>query len=196
MIRQKKPIQKVLEKYEHFLKTVKALQNDPHSPNLNSLIKEFEINKYVKTALINLAIIDIESENVYHWLSFDIDKQLVLTILNYILERSKKTRQVNLPLEGFTKALEQQNEILEYLKTVKQDRSPHVFKMPLETKTLFEKEDQRHKDRVYLAGLAMQGLIQNAPANNLHNSSEGTDLALQWADELLTKLYSKQKTTA
>lgn len=194
MTRQKKPLQKVIDKYEDFLKSL-ITNSGGCELTINELIKEFQINKYIKTALINLKIIDLETDKKWHWLSFEIDKTLILTILNYILEKSKKTPQVNLPLEGFTKALEQQNEILEYLKSIKQDRSPNGFKMPLKETNLFEKEDQRHKDRVYLAGLAMQGLIQNAPPNNLHNSSEGTDLALQWADELLNKLYGKQKAT-
>jgi hypothetical protein len=194
MTREKKPLLKVLDKYEDFLKSL-ITNSDGCELTIDELIKEFQINKYIKKALIDLKIIDLETDKKWHWLSFQVDKNLILTVLNYILERSKKTVQPNLPLDGFTKALEQQNEILEYLKAVKQDRSPNGFKMPLKETNLFEKEDQRHKDRLYLAGLAMQGLIQNAPTGNLHNSSEGTDLALQWADELLTKLYSKQKVT-
>ena len=42
--------------------------------------------------------------------------------------------------------------------------------------------------REYFAGLAMQGLIANAPNGHLSNSKEGVSLAIQWTDELLKQL--------
>lgn len=39
--------------------------------------------------------------------------------------------------------------------------------------------------RYYTACIAMQGLITNCPMGNLHNSTQGVQLAYQWADELL-----------
>ncbi len=40
----------------------------------------------------------------------------------------------------------------------------------------------------YFAGIAMQGLIANAPNGNLGNSKEGCQLAVQWAKDLITEL--------
>lgn len=41
----------------------------------------------------------------------------------------------------------------------------------------------------YYSGLAMQGLIANAPTGNLGNSKEGVLLAKQWALELIKALH-------
>ena len=46
--------------------------------------------------------------------------------------------------------------------------------------------------REYFAGLAMQGLIANAPNGHLNNSYEGCSLAAQWADQLLEELEKTQ----
>lgn len=45
--------------------------------------------------------------------------------------------------------------------------------------------------REYFAGLAMQALITNAPVGNLHNSEQGTSLAIQWADDLIKTLNNQ-----
>ena len=42
--------------------------------------------------------------------------------------------------------------------------------------------------REYFAAMAMQGLIANAPINNLSNYKEGVSLAIEWSDELLKQL--------
>ena len=42
--------------------------------------------------------------------------------------------------------------------------------------------------REYFAAMAMQGLIANAPINNLSNYKEGISLAIEWSDELLKQL--------
>lgn len=45
--------------------------------------------------------------------------------------------------------------------------------------------------REHFAGQAMEALIKNAPAGQLHNSKEGTRLAIQWADDLIHQLNSE-----
>ena len=47
--------------------------------------------------------------------------------------------------------------------------------------------------RHYYAGLAMQGLIANAPNGHLSNSKQGVALALDWADTLLTELAKPEQ---
>lgn len=42
--------------------------------------------------------------------------------------------------------------------------------------------------REYFAGLAMQGLITSCPQGNLHNTKEGCELAVQWANALIEAL--------
>lgn len=42
--------------------------------------------------------------------------------------------------------------------------------------------------REYFAGLAMQGLIANAPNGHLGNYVEGSELAVKWADALMNQL--------
>lgn len=42
--------------------------------------------------------------------------------------------------------------------------------------------------REYFAVMAMQGLIANAPINNLGNSAEGVQLAVKWTDDLIQEL--------
>jgi hypothetical protein len=42
--------------------------------------------------------------------------------------------------------------------------------------------------REHFAGLAMQGLIANAPNGHLSNSKQGVELAIRWTDELLKQL--------
>lgn len=42
--------------------------------------------------------------------------------------------------------------------------------------------------REYFAAMAMQGLIANAPDGHIGNSIEGSQLATQWADSLITSL--------
>ena len=43
-------------------------------------------------------------------------------------------------------------------------------------------------DLGYFAGLAMQGLIANAPDQQLHNTTQGCELAIWWAEELIRQL--------
>lgn len=42
--------------------------------------------------------------------------------------------------------------------------------------------------RQEFARTAMQGLLANAPNGHLSNSKEGCQLAVQWADDLITEL--------
>jgi len=44
----------------------------------------------------------------------------------------------------------------------------------------------------YFSAMAMQGLIANAPNGNLHNSREGTQLAVTWALDLIDELNKQQ----
>ena len=46
--------------------------------------------------------------------------------------------------------------------------------------------------REYFAAMAMQGLIANAPNGHLSNSKQGCELAIQWADDLITALNTNQ----
>lgn len=194
MIREKKPLLKVLDKYEDFLKSL-ITNSGGCELSLDEMISQFQINKYIKTALINLKIIDLETDKKWHWLSFQVDKNLILTILNYILEKSKKTPQVNLPLEGFTKALEQQNEILEYLKAVKQDRSLNVTRTPVKETNLFEKEDLKEERRFELFKAVLPSLYTGRILGEL--TADLTEVlnefALSISDNALVKFYSKQK---
>lgn len=194
MTRQKKPLQKVIDKYEEFLKALIS-NSGGYNITLDEMISEYQINKYIKTALINLKIIDLETDKKWYWLSYNVDKNLILTILNYILEKSKKTPQVNLPLEGFTKALEQQNEILEYLRSIKQDRSPNGFKMPLKETNLFEKEDLKEQRRWEMYKAILTALYSGHVMGDL--SADLVDIlnefALSVSDNALVKFYSKQK---
>ncbi len=121
------------------------------------------------------------------------DKNLILTILNYILERSKKTAQPNLPLEGFTKALEQQNEILEYLKAVKQDRGLNGARMPVKETNLFEREDLKEQRRFELIKAIATGYHPHD--NNSEPYNYLNDNIITIADNLLAKFYQSQKVT-
>ena len=46
--------------------------------------------------------------------------------------------------------------------------------------------------REYFAAMAMQGLIANAPTGQLHNVTDGTELAVVWADALLKALSDEE----
>lgn len=52
-------------------------------------------------------------------------------------------------------------------------------------------ELKKQKRLEHFAGLAMQGLIANAPSNNLGNSKEGCQLAVQWAIDLIEEIDRK-----
>lgn len=200
MIRQKKPLDKVVEKYTAFLTILKELSYETDEDNYHSftqLISDYQIDKNIKNALINLKIIDLETDKKWHWLSFEIDRKLVVTILNNILERSKKTPQVNLPLEGFTKALEQQNEILEYLKAVKQDRSPNGFKLPQKEINLFAGQDLKEQRRWEMYKVVISSLYNGHVLGDLSADlvEALNEFALSTSDNALIKFYTKQKTT-
>lgn len=191
MIREKKPLLKVLDKYEDFLKSL-ITNSGGCELSLDKMISQFQINKYIKTALINLKIIDLETDKKWYWLSYNVDKNLILAILNYILEKSKKTPQVNLPLEGFTKALEQQNEILEYLKAAKTYRHINGTRIPLKETNLFEKEDLKEQRRFELIKAIATGYH---PHDNSEPFNYLNDNIITIADNLLAKFYQSQKIT-
>jgi uncharacterized protein YegJ (DUF2314 family) len=59
----------------------------------------------------------------------------------------------------------------------------------MKSKDEFKTKEQYVKYlRIYFAGLAMQGIIANAPNGHLSNSKQGIELVLQWTDELLKQL--------
>jgi hypothetical protein len=201
LIRQKKPLDRVVEKYTTFLTILKELSYETEEDNYHSftqLISDYQIDKSVKNALINLKIINIESDKKWHWLSFEIDRKLVVTILNNILEKSKKTPQVNIPLEGFTSALKQQNEILEYLKAIKQDRVLNGARMPLKEINLFEKEDLKETRRFELFKFVLPSLFQGKDEANItfEEIKALNELALEITDNAIQQFHSKQKTNA
>lgn len=59
----------------------------------------------------------------------------------------------------------------------------------MKSKQEFSKQEE-YKEylKFYFAGIAMQGIIANAPNGQLSNSKQGVSLSIQWADELLKQL--------
>jgi len=81
----------VVNRYIEFLKDVQCYDVFEHT-ELSELIAKHGINKSVRRALIDLAIIDLKDNAYWNYLSFEPNKPLALSVLNYLLERSKKSR--------------------------------------------------------------------------------------------------------
>jgi len=93
-MRQKKPLEIVVSKYMLFLTDIRDYGEDFPACYISQLIEDYKINKSVKMAMRELAIIDYEKDNLWHWLQGDVTKELVLTVLNYINDRAKKQKVV------------------------------------------------------------------------------------------------------
>lgn len=200
MTRQKKPLDRVLEKYTAFLTMLKELSYETED-NLHSfthLISDYQIDKNIKKALIYLKIIDLENDKTWYWLSFDVDRKLVITILNHILERRKKNVDANLPLEGFTNAVNQMTQLTELIRHERKTSGLNGFKMPVRETNLFADQDLKEARRwelfkVVLPSLYTGRAIGELPADLVEILNE---FALSISDNALVKFYTKQKTTA
>ena len=96
-MREKRPNEHIVSKYIEFLTQVYE-SGDNDKISLRELIHSYFMNKTIRKALIDLAIINQKDDKNWHWLSFAPDRKLALTVLNYLNERSKKQRFV--PIAG------------------------------------------------------------------------------------------------
>lgn len=140
-MREKPPLERVITKYVNFLLAVKR-NSGGTKYTLDSLIKINGINKTISKALFDLAIIDGNKKS-WDWLSFEPDRKLSLTVLNYLLERSKKSRAITIPgmeeTNAILKALAQQ--FSDYV--VKREHSYKTHPIGLKLETLFSEQDTK-----------------------------------------------------
>lgn len=148
-----------VDKYTEFLNAVKLNGDNPHI-DLFGLIANYEINKSVAKALFDLAILD-GNYKIWEWLSFEVDKKLSLTILNYLLERSKKSRATVIAgLEDTNSVLRSLSEkVTEYI-----TRREHALKQPQipSNGNLFAEVDTKN-DLICKAAFAIAAGIYASP---------------------------------
>jgi hypothetical protein len=200
-MREKKCLPKTIEKYVEFLHYIKE-HSLPYKPeiDLNDIIKLFKINKTILRALKELSIIDTTDCKTWEYLSFNPDKTLALSVLNYILEIEKKQKVVLLP--GFTESVALLQKISEKMDTyVTQTRvfNQGAKNAPKEV-DMFAEQNQKFRDRVSIAKHIASGVYQQfyeetvTEPFNIYNSEHCHHLNNQIvlaADDLLSKLYAK-----
>lgn len=159
-MREKEVLPKVIAKYNQFLMDVYNYGGS-REVLLSSLVKEHEINKSVVNAMVNLSIIDKENDKHWNWLQDIPDRKLSMTVLNYLLERSKKSRAVVIP------GMEETNAILKALSQQFSDyvgKREHSYKthpIGLKSETLFSEQDSKNRDRFEMAKAISSGMFKD-----------------------------------
>lgn len=178
-----------VDKYTEFLKSVKINGDNPHI-DLFGLIANYEINKSVAKALFDLAILDGDYK-IWEWLSFEVDKKLSLTVLNYLLERSKKSRAVIIPgmeeTNAILKALAQQ--FSDYIG--KREHSYKTHPIGLKAETLFSEQDSKQGLINKAAFAIATGVYEKyglAEQHNIHDISSRNSRIVFAAKDLVTQL--------
>lgn len=151
----------IVNKYIEFLKDVQCYDIFEHT-ELSELIAKHGINKTVRKAIIDLSIIDYKNDAYWNYLSFEPSKPLALSILNYLLERSKKSRATVIP------GMEETNAILKALSQQFSDyvgKREHSYKthpIGLKSETLFSEIDSK-QDLINKAAFAIaSGVYSNS----------------------------------
>lgn len=85
-MRQKIARNYIVEKYINFLQIVQQNSNQ----SLKYLVQINSINKSVIIALKKLNLIYWSNDNDWHWIANEVNKQLALEVLNFLLELNKK----------------------------------------------------------------------------------------------------------
>lgn len=184
-MREKEPLPYVVEKYIQFISDVKEFgQTDQFT--LTQLIGAYKINKTVRKALVELSIINLQSNKFWHWLSFDADRKLALTILNFINERSKKQRTTPIAgMEDLVTAIKHNTEALSRFSGLNRLKTSDTVKEV----ELFTIDSQRLQ--VYCA--IVSGLYSNAQYNDLLSGlTQGlNELAITATDHSISLLLNK-----
>lgn len=181
--RVKKCLEPTVEKYISFLQDI----SDVNATSLSYKIQYYKINKSVKRALIDLAIIDYENDSEWEYLSFEPDRKLALTILNYLLERSKKSRGVIIP------GMEETNAILKALSQQFSDyvgKREHSYKthpLGLKSETLFSEIDSK-QDLINKAAFAIATGVYGTEDAWMEASEERNSKIVFAAKDLISQL--------
>lgn len=190
-MREKKCLESTVDKYINFLIAVKANENDKYA-SMDYLIEQHKINKSVRKTLITLFIIDYKSNNFWHYLSFEPDRKLALTVLDHLLEKGKKSRHTPIAgMEAFVTAVERNTEAInrnaiEVNKLLKTREN----RLGDNTGDLFRVDS----DRLYIAG-QMVSLFRDAFEYNQVGDEQAisrtSDFIIRATDTLLLKLKAK-----
>lgn len=191
-MREKKPLEKTVEKYIEFLKMLKLYSNFDENREGAITLKEFiaqgKINKNIYSTLLNLHIIDLERPTKWNYLSFEPDRKLALTVLDNLLVKNKKSRHTPIAgMEAFVTAVERNTEAInrnaieinKLLKTRENrlgDNTGDLFRVDSERLLLFS---------------AIATAIYGKPNNSLSPFSALNNAILEATDNALAKLKAK-----
>lgn len=190
-----------------FLRTLHNKCNEGNRISLDQLASEYQIARGTGAACLNLNIIQKAGSKQFQWTSYnqpmpDEYKHLALLIKDQLLHSTKKSKATPLMPEWAT-MVSHLKEISDKLSIsiTQTESSAKRFKMPhtldeARQANLFTEEQQRHKDRVYLAGKITSALIQQLPPDfGLIQADNMTDDAISMADMLLEKLSNENAPT-
>lgn len=140
-MREKKVLQKTIDKYVDFLDLVKAKAYGEYGAlsNIDELIANSQINKSVTKALTDLKMVEFISKTQWTWLVGEPDKQMALKVLDYLLHIKKPTTQPPLFPEWATTQIALLKEISQSLTNLqaKENKGSKGLKLLQEDK-LFE----------------------------------------------------------
>lgn len=184
-MREKPPLERVITNYIDFLLAVKRNAGQSNY-TIDSLINIRCINKTISKALFDLSIID-GSKKSWEWISFEPDRKLALTCLNFILERAKKQRVT--PIAG----MEETNVILKALAQQFSDyvgKREHSYKthpIGLKSETLFAYQDTK-QDLINKAAFAIATGVYGTEDAWMEASEERNSKIVFAAKDLVTQL--------
>jgi hypothetical protein len=158
----------VVDRYIDFLQSVK-INGDNKGMGIMGLIATYQVNKTARKALIDLAIIDYENDLKWNWLSFEPSKPLALSVLNYLLERSKKSRATVIA------GLEETNAVLRQLSEMVStyvSKRESGLKQPIvpSNGNLFSEVDTKSKERFEMAKSIASGVFKDWESINDYQS--------------------------
>lgn len=211
-MREKPANEQAIEKTILFLKRVQLdclnnMQFGKGAQSLYELMKFFKISRRTSKACFDLAILKPDKEKKYIWgignpNNGNIDYRLhALKILDHLLKESKRT--VHYPIPDFAAFGESLKAIGERLvmitlqqeQLLKRPKTGHTEETgDLTQRHIFEQEQQRQKDRVYLAGQIASRIyydvIPHPQGEDFKLISGINERIISATDDLLNQLYS------
>lgn len=194
-MRYRSPNEKAVAKLLNFLNALqqKCDGTDFTEFTTTQLHKSFSVSKSTYSVCKKLGIVK-ESKEGLEWVKEAPNREMCLQILSVLLEQSKK--EVLTPIsqdwQALNEALRDISEKITIGITQNKNRLDG-FKMPQKQTTIFSEQEQRQKDRVYLAGQIANGIYSGRVCGDLqpHTIAIISNTVLNATDHLLNKLYSK-----
>jgi hypothetical protein len=178
-MRKKKAKDQAVENLINFLNQVKLfsdMRNSAKLHTISSIAKDFSVSSTAGAAIKQLKIIKQEDTYTWYWIAKEPSKEMALLVLDNLLHRNKKASDIAFPeLEAISKQLSiisesmaqstaQNNIVLNRIKSGNKslDKSEKSFHNELD---LFSEQQNKQRDRIYIAGQIASRLYPNGVEN-------------------------------